>query len=958
LTKRILVKNQLALLLLLLPSLAPAQTPAQYWQQQVNYSIEVSLNDKDHSLTGFEKLEYTNHSPDTLHFIWFHLWPNAYKTDRTAFSDQLLENGNTRFYFSDPEQKGYINRLDFKVDNITAQTEDHPQFIDIVKLILPTPLAPGQTALITTPVHVKLPYNFSRGGHDGQSYQATQWYPKPAVYDRNGWHPLPYLDQGEFYSEFGNFDVKIALPANYVVAATGELQDAEEKQWLNTRANFSWSPIKRKEKNKSGQLRTITQLFPTSSTDIKILHYRQDNIHDFAWFADKRFIVNHDTCRLASGRIVDVYSFYIPAESSTWKNAARYARQALHHYSSLVGEYPYNIASVVQGPNSFGGGMEYPTITVISPTASARDLDNTIAHEIGHNWFYGILGTNERTYPWMDEGLNTYYDNLYDASKYTGHSYLEQNQFEIRAANHTDQPINTSSEKFSETNYNLIAYYKTGEWMRYLASLIGTDTLNRAMQAYFNQWKFKHPQPADFKSAIEQSSGRHLDSAFALLDKKGLLPNQQRTKGTDFVFALSGDAINPRHRFNKKGFLFLFPFGLGFNSYDKLMWGPVISNIRLPFPSASNRLQFLLAPTYAFGSKRFTGTGFIKYSFYPDGIFRKVELGLSAATFSQNEFLKIDGERLNFAMTKLAPGFRLTLRQQSPRSTIERYIQWKTFFFTEEKYDKVKFDTLINTPDTTIRQQVTTVSPSRYLNQLKLVAEDHRALYPYRAELTIDQGKEFIRAGFTGNYFFNYAKAGGLSLRFFAGKFIYLVPKTGAAALTTDRYQLNLTGANGYEDYTYSDYFIGRNKFKGMASQQIMERDGAFKTRTDLLGNKVGKTDDWLMTLNLSTTLPKEINPLNILPIKIPLKIFADVGTYADAWKKNSQLDHFVFEAGLHIPLLKETVNIYIPLVYTGPLKEYIQSYLLKKDRFWQKISFSIDLSHFSFKKFDRNFEF
>jgi hypothetical protein len=233
-------------LLLLLSYTNISVSQSNKWQQQVNYLIDVTLNDKDHTLDGFEKILYTNNSPDTLKFIWFHLWPNAYKNDKTAFSDQLLENGNTKFYFSPKEEKGYINRLDFRVDNISAKTEDHPQHIDIVKLILPSPLAPNQSTYITTPFHVQLPYNVSRGGHVGQSYQCTQWYPKPAVYDHKGWHPIPYLDQGEFYSEFGAFDVRITLPDNYVVAATGELQNPAEKEWMYQRKTFNWEPLKKK----------------------------------------------------------------------------------------------------------------------------------------------------------------------------------------------------------------------------------------------------------------------------------------------------------------------------------------------------------------------------------------------------------------------------------------------------------------------------------------------------------------------------------------------------------------------------------------------------------------------------------------------------------------------------------------------------------------------------------------
>ena len=149
------MKYILSLLLLIATHFLHAQQT--YWQQQVNFKLDVTLNDAEHSLNGFAKIEYTNNSPDTLKFIWFHLWPNAYRTDRTAFSDQLLENGRTDFYFSNSEDRGYINRLDFRVNSVLAKTEDHPQHIDIIKVILPQPLAPGAAVELTTPFHVKLP---------------------------------------------------------------------------------------------------------------------------------------------------------------------------------------------------------------------------------------------------------------------------------------------------------------------------------------------------------------------------------------------------------------------------------------------------------------------------------------------------------------------------------------------------------------------------------------------------------------------------------------------------------------------------------------------------------------------------------------------------------------------------------------------------------------------------------
>ncbi len=922
-----------------------------YWQQQVNYTIDVSLDDKEHSLDGYEKIEYTNNSPDTLHFIWFHCWPNAYKNDKTAFTDQSLENGSTKFYFSSKEEKGYLNKLDFKVNNITAATEDHPQHIDIIKLILPSPLPPGQKITISTPFHVRLPFNFSRGGHDGQGYQATQWYPKPAVYDKNGWHPMTYLDQGEFYSEFGNFDVRITVPKNYAVAATGELQDPEEKVWLRSRSSFTWEPVKQKEKNQSGQYKTSYQMFPESDKETKTVQYRQNNVHDFAWFADKRFIVAQDTCLLSSGRVIGVFTYYTPSEKETWNSSVQFAKRAIRFYSKMIGEYPYATLSVVQGPESFGGGMEYPGITIISPEKDKKALDLVMAHEIGHNWFYSILGSQERKHPWMDEGMNSYYEARYEELHYGERVKLDQLLFETQAVEKKDQPIETPSENFSAVNYGLVAYYKTAEWMRYLETQLGTEAFNKAMQEYFRRWQFKHPMPEDFRKVMEESSGRSLDAEFSFLNKSGTLPNQKRT-GIKAAFILD---IKSLQQYGKKPTKDLILFGpaFGVNNYDKFMAGVFVTNMKFPPP----KLQFLMAPMYATGTRRVTGLGFLYHSLYPTGPFRKIEWGVSGSAFTADEYTDNDGRKVNLGFTKIVPGIKLTLKEKNPRSSFNRFLQFRSFLISEEGLGFYR-DTVVSGVDTTISTKYRVTEKNRTLNQLRFVIENNRVLYPYRGELKIEQGDYFVRTAFTGNYFFNYPKGGGFDLRLFAGKFFYTGSKTFSKQFATDRYHLNMTGAKGYEDYTYSDYFIGRNKFEGLASQQIMVRDGAFKVRTDLLADKVGKTDDWLFALNLATTIPDAVNPLSMLPVKIPLKIFFDIGTQAEAWKQDSESDRFLFDAGIQIPILKETINIYIPLLYSSVYRDYIQSTSEKKDRFWKKISFCIDISNFSFRKIDRNFDF
>ncbi len=953
-----------------------------YWQQLVNYKIDVTLNDVDNTLDGFIKIDYTNNSPDTLQYIWFNLWPNAYKNDKTAFSDQLLENGRTDFYFSDDEKRGYINRLDFRVNGITARLEDHPQYIDVAKLVLPLFLAPGQTIHITTPFHEKIPYNFSRGGHVGQSYQITQWYPKPAVYDSKGWHPIPYLDQGEFYSEFGSFDVQITLPKNYVVAATGELQNQEEKNWLIERSKIKSlsagndiipkkETIKKPSGNKwrfskkvthktivppgTDELQTtpaskeiVTRNNQQQTNEIKTLHYLQDNIHDFAWFADKRFLIQHDTLQLQSGRVIDAWSFYTPAGKTVWTNSLAYIKDAVRTRSMGLGEYPFNVVTALEAQMGFNGGMEYPTITSISPMSTPEALNGVIEHEVGHNWNYGILATNERTHPWMDEGMNTYFDNRYNENKYPpGNDQpnkkpdfikkrLPQDAVDLFyrsvAAEKKDQPIETSSEYFSELNYGIIAYHKTGLWMKALENYIGEPLFDSSLHAYYNRWKFKHPYPEDFKKVAEDVSGKNLDSIFSLLNKKGNLePVQKRDiKFMPFFSFRETD---------KHNYIFISP-SVGYNYYDGFMIGGLIHNYTLP----ANRFQFFAAPMYANNSKKLAGLARIGYHWTSYGLLQKTELSVSGAIFSTNKFIDSTGQATILGFKKIVPSLKIIFRNKNARSPYTKFLQWKTYLIQE---DGISFFR-----DTVQQQDIISYPKiNRYLNQLRLVAQNNRTLYPYSAELVGEQGSGFIRASFTGNYFFNYSKGGGANVRLFAGKFFYLGDKTFTRQFETDRYHLTMTGPSGYEDYTYSNYFIGRNEFDNVASQQIMLRDGGFKVRTDLLAAKVGKTDDWLSALNFKTDLPSKINPLQVLPVKIPVKIFFDIGTYAEAWKKNATTGKFIYDAGFQVSILKDLVNIYIPVAYSKIYSDYFKSTLGSK-RFWKTISFSIDIQDFNLRKF------
>jgi len=896
-----------------------SQLKAQAWQQQVNYTIDVSLNDIEHTLDGFVKIQYTNRSPDTLAWIWIHCWANAYKNDRTAFSEQLLANGRTDFYFSDKGKKGYINRLDFRVDGEAARMEDHPRYIDIIKVILPHPLLPGQTATVTTPFHEQLPFNFSRGGHVGNTYQVTQWYPKPAVYDNRGWHPMPYLDQGEFYSEFGDYDVRITVPKSYIVAATGELQRID-----------------------------------TASPN-KTLRYLQKNIHDFAWFADKKYKVDHDTLTLPSGRIIDVYAYYRPAPKSFWPNAAKYIKQAIRFRSAAIGEYPYNTVSVAQIRTASPGGMEYPAITGITDQSSALELDLLIEHEIGHNWFYSALGTDERRYPWMDEGINTYYDNRYAAIKYphwrsgtpaprkpgqANNDWLlkkmpeDQDRLMLNtlAGEKKDQPISTASEDFTTVNYQLVAYSAAAAWMQQLEDSLGRPLMDSCMRTYYRQWQFRHPYPEDFHEIVTLTSQRDLPALFTRLDMKGPLPPmlQRRKIRPTFLF-------NYRNT-DKIDYINLVP-AVTINKYDGLMAGMVIHNYNLPF----DRFQFLAAPLYATHSRQLTGIAGVSYSWYPGQTFRKLTLALWGERFSSLSAVDSNGHKLFGGYYKLTPTFRVNLANASLRSTQKRYIEWKTFLIGERGPGRY----VIKSTDSLAYADRIGKYEFRYVDQLSFHAEDQRVLYPWQAHLQLQQGARFYRVNFTGKYFFNYAAGGGMDLRLFAAKFGYLGGRDNSSGIS--QYQPKLTAVGGNEDYTYSNYFLGRNEYTGFASQQIMQRDGNLKIRVPSFPWLEGRSDNWVSSLNLTTTLPA-----GIVPQWLPLKLFFDVGTYSGAWKPDALTGRFLYAGGLQLSLFHNVINFYAPVFYSSDFRDQLRT-LPDQNTFFKRLSFSIDLQNIDPRKIVRN---
>ncbi len=507
---------------------------AQYWQQKVDYRINVKLDDQTNRIYADISFDYLNNSPNTLDSLYLHVWPNAYKDGTSALAKQLNKEGE-KLAFMDSSDLGGIYALDFNINGKKSQWTFDPLNPDIVFIRLEQSLLPGQSLTVSTPFVVKIPSgSISRLGHIGQSYQITQWYPKPAVYDHKGWHPMPYLNQGEFYSEYGSFDVHITVPKNYVVGATGVLQNMEEKAFMDSLALSTQMRMHEIMSLPAGALRDS---FPPTSKEWKTLHFKQDNVHDFAWFADKRFCVLKGEVVLPNtGRKVTSWALFTPTNAKVWQNAIEYINDGTYYYSKWNGDYPYDAVTAVDGTISAGGGMEYPMITVIGNSGSARELEVVIVHEVGHNWFYGILGSNERLHGWMDEGMNTANEMRYVATKYPDnqdmsamvmdgklhlndldHHDLADIMYRFLAMVDADQPIETHSAEFSSANYGVTMYQKTGLIFQYLRYYLGDKLYDQCMQRYYELYQFKHPYPEDMQRVVEGVSGKKLDWLFGSL---------------------------------------------------------------------------------------------------------------------------------------------------------------------------------------------------------------------------------------------------------------------------------------------------------------------------------------------------------------------------------------------------------------------------------------------------------
>lgn len=467
------------------------QSNAQYWQQAADYTMEVSLDTETANYSGVQTLVYTNNSPETLHKVFYHLYFNAFRPgSEMAVRLKSSPDRNGRFKVDldslTKEQQGLLKVSNLTQDGVAVQTVDSETILEV---ILNQPIPPGGTTTFELDFEGHVPDVIRRAGKnsaEGVAFSMAQWYPKMAEYDLEGWNADPYTGR-EFHGVWADFDVKITLNKDFMVAASGYLQNADE-------IGKGYSDRK-KPKTKKGEI---------------TWHFVAPQVHDFTWAADPEYI--HDTHPGPNG--VTLHFFYKnnPEIIENWKKLQPHTAQMFEFYNEKIGPYPYQQYSVVQGGD---GGMEYAMLTLITGGRNYESLFGVTAHELGHSWFQHVLATNETKHEWMDEGFTSFISSL------ASNEILEQNRdFPLEgsyrgyyqlASSGGEMPQSTNANRYHHNYaYERTAYSKGAVFLGQLGYIIGFDKLFETLQTYFSEWKFKHPLPNDFRRIAERVSGLQL----------------------------------------------------------------------------------------------------------------------------------------------------------------------------------------------------------------------------------------------------------------------------------------------------------------------------------------------------------------------------------------------------------------------------------------------------------------
>lgn len=500
---------------------ASGQPGPKYWQNRVDYKITASLDDTKNEVKGSEVLTYTNNSPDALGLLWLQVDQNLFAKDsrgNAVVPTSGSRNGARGEAFDGGHKIASVKMVTTDKSGKVAEKALNFSIIDTrMQVILPEALkSGGKVALKIEFSFVSPVYGSDRMGiqetKNGNIYEIAQWFPRMCVYDDvYGWNTLPYLGAGEFYLEYGDFDVKITAPSNHIVVCSGDLLNTNEVYTAEQQKR--WAQAKQSEQTVA--IRSLDEVTAASSRPsgkpTLTWHFAIKNARDVAWASSKAFIVDAARINLPSGKKSLAISAY-PSESAgtkAWGRSTEYVKASIEHYSQKWFEYPYPAATNVAG---IVGGMEYPGIVFCQFGSQGAGLWGVTDHEFGHTWFPMIVGSNERSFGWMDEGFNTFINGL-SAEAFNKGEYVNPSASvsDMAKTTMTMEPVFSAPDNMKEANIGWLLYYKPAAGLKLLREeILGKERFDFAFREYINRWAFKHPQPDDFFRTIENVAGEDL----------------------------------------------------------------------------------------------------------------------------------------------------------------------------------------------------------------------------------------------------------------------------------------------------------------------------------------------------------------------------------------------------------------------------------------------------------------
>ncbi len=499
------------------------QPGAKYWQNKADYNLTASLNETSNEIIGSAVVSYTNNSPDRMSFLWMHLDQNLFKKDSRG--NAIIPLRGSRNGAKGQDLEGGHNVKSVKIiSTVNGKTSEKDAKFTIIdtrmQIDLPQDLK-GNGGNIKFKIefsYISPIYGSDRTGvletKNGKVFTIAQWYPRMCVYDdAMGWNTKPYLGAGEFYLEYGDFDIAITAPANHIVVCSGELQNPAEVYTLEQQKRW----VTAKNSDKTVIIRSADEVTNSASRpagkNTLTWKFAMKNSRDVSWASSSSFIIDAAKINLPSGKKALAISAY-PIESDgtdAWSRSTEYTKTSIENYSKRWFEYPYPAAINVAGNE---GGMEYPGIVFCQYTSKGADLWGVTDHEFGHAWFPMIVGSNERLFAWMDEGFNTFINSLSSEDFNNGEYKQPKTDMHQASFSLTDasiEPMMAAPDNLKESNLGLLAYYKPGTGLIMLREVVlGKDRFDKAFRAYTERWAFKHPMPDDFFRTIENVSGEDL----------------------------------------------------------------------------------------------------------------------------------------------------------------------------------------------------------------------------------------------------------------------------------------------------------------------------------------------------------------------------------------------------------------------------------------------------------------